>query len=451
MTAKSERAAVATPLEALYLGTPGPDHLTATEDGQTLDGLGGDDYLESGYSDPTLLGGDGDDTLRSWLSIEDRLGWSYDVTQSGGDGDDDLGARFDFDGLDEGSALYSTLRLNGNAGNDVIDVALSLERFSSGGYYDIAILGGAGDDTVLLDFSMNRIGMRPPEVSRLALSGGSGNDMIGVRLRFTGDEDLRCVTSVDAGRGDDTVRLRTSASSLGDMDQTSWVYGQAGDDDIWVRQTAQPGFSATQHTFVWGGDGDDKIVASSAAPFARHRNVSHSLSGENGNDELRARIEVTSPLDGNQGYANGLYGGSGDDTLFAVITVALGFNTVSGGDGDDRIYVSGGNANQIRTGAGIDTFVIEPFAATGQRTRLLDFNGAVDRFEILGLSDLGAPGLVDDLDAIATFAPSGPGDLRVTIGALIIDVRGAPPNADSFADIVADPATQIFASDDAFA
>lgn len=451
------RARDVTALADIIRGTPGPDTLEAAADGQTLAGLRGNDRLRSAFTDTTLAGGADADRMLSTYSLGSATP-AYAATLDGGVGNDRLTVRLDADGSSPAAyAGSATLLASGGGGNDRIDVTANFD--SSFIFpelaFDFLLLGGAGDDTIELDFR-DVVGRRE---GTIRASGGAGDDVVDAFVASDSENDARAVFDGDGGGGNDVLRVTVQAvSNKQDVASVAAIAGLGGDDGITLTQVVRGASLGEMTARLAGGSGDDVIRAAGVVDDVDFLVVDRRILGGGGDDELRAEL----PIDSFQSFysaeaTNRLEGGLGNDLLVATIG-AVGAsvpgsraNLVFGGDGDDRILVGGGNANRIEGGAGADAIVLRPLATEAQRTLLVDFDRNADRFEIAGLSDQGAPGLVDDLDAIATFAATGPGGLRVTIGALILDISGAPTNADSFADLVADPATQIVAWEEAFA
>ena len=142
---------------------------------------------------------------------------------------------------------------------------------------------------------------------------------------------------------------------------------------------------------------------------------------------------------------NRLDGGSGDDEMTGMV-VGLGRSIFNGGSGSDVLRVDGGQSNLLSGGGGLDRmfagsgtdrllgggnaddFVFDVSKAQGA-DRILDFEGDLDRLCFIGLSDNGAQGLADDLDAITTVVDQGAGlDVVVTFDSgTVCDLRGLRP------------------------
>jgi Ca2+-binding RTX toxin-like protein len=220
-----------------------------------------------------------------------------------------------------------------------------------------------------------------------------------------------------------------------------------------------------------GQVGDDRVestITMEATPDLSSR-ILNRINGDVGNDELVARLEMpgwdddpvsaTNKLDGAEGHdlltaevvgqgRSILYGGSGKDEL----QVSGGSNNLlSGEGGDDRLFAGSGSESLIG-GAGVDDFVFDVTADQGT-DQLLDFDGLLDRLCFVGITDQGANGIADDLDAISSFTHGGPGgDLIATFDSgSVIRFVGCDlgtdfmrqPLIDSFADLVEAPQAQL--------
>ena len=144
-------------------------------------------------------------------------------------------------------------------------------------------------------------------------------------------------------------------------------------------------------------------------------------------------------------------GGSGWD----VLRVEGGQNNLlSGGSGLDRMF-AGSGTDRLFGGGGADDFVFDVTKDQGA-DRILDLEGDRDRLCFIGLTDQGARGLADDLDAITTVVDQGAGlDVVVTFNSgTVLTFEGCglgdeftfpEPTAliDSLADLVENARTQL--------
>jgi Ca2+-binding RTX toxin-like protein len=237
------------------------------------------------------------------------------LTINGTSGDDSMQAQSDgstivFNGLNVNVASVEGLTLNGNDGNDTIDmfylnsaIALTI----NGGAGDDLLAGGAGND---------------------AINGGTGNNTL---IGWGGNDTL------NGGNGNATFLYMPGPASLG-TDTLSIDSGGVGTLDFEYLTdgvTVNIGSTSTQSVVsgllslnlgtsttianVIGGSGNDTITGNS---------LSNVLDGRDGDDTITA------------GTGNAvMYGGNGDDTL----TGGSGNDLLYGGAGDDTLAGGGGN------------------------------------------------------------------------------------------------------------
>ena len=120
---------------------------------------------------------------------------------------------------------------------------------------------------------------------------------------------------------------------------------------------------------------------------------------------------------------NRLYGGAGNDTLYAGTNDFL-----SGGDGNDTLY-AGKGGNTLYGGAGADKFYLAYNGAPTSTNTVADFEVGIDRLLILGIAG------VSDFSKVTltakgtdTLVASGGNDL-----ALLTGIGSSSLNASSFA------------------
>jgi Ca2+-binding RTX toxin-like protein len=385
----------------------------------TLNGDGGDDVLTGADTNDGLSGGDGNDRL---------IGAKGTDTMSGGAGNDTL-VWNNGDGSDR--------KLNGDAGNDGVEVNGSptlgdvftlapepggvkfermnlvpftldtaSERFQVNGLGGddsvsasdgvgaatlLSVDGGAGADTVS--------GSDGPDL----ILGGDGNDTLngaGGDDRIVGD---RGNDTMNGGAGDDTLVWNNG-------DNTDVVNGDAGRDDVEVNGapaagdvfTVEPngarirfdrpnlvpfsldiGSSETMHANGLGGD--DAVSVGDVGSF------SVTASGGSGNDALTG------------GPSSGTFlGGSGNDTIDA----GGGIDVVSGDEGDDKVNVRDQTADLASGGAGNDSVVADP-----GNLDILDGFETVDR-----TPGAGPPPVVPPVDTSTRPVTIGGGTVKVRNG-----------------------------------
>ncbi len=350
--------------------TADPDFLVGTGGDDSFSGLAGDDLIEGAAGDDLLGGGDGNDELRGGAG-EDLL--------TGGAGDDRLSGGFGEDGFDGGD------------GFDTIDYAFSLDDWTvdlsegeavilSGGAVVLlesftgieAVVGGAGQDTLIGDAQANRI--EGSEGNDL-LGGGDGDDVFVYRGSETG------LDQVDGGSGTDRIEAAEDDSVIGlallqnveqisgtgytgvmltgtDLAETldlgavavsgvSLIYMAAGNDvlvgaagsdtvdlglgDDVFRVSGDQGADS-----VTGGDGTDRVEAAGDNTIIR-------LSSLAGVEQLSAA-----------GFAGVSVAGTAAGDVLNLANVTLtGIVRVDGGDGNDTLTGSA-QADTLRGGLGND-------------------------------------------------------------------------------------------------
>lgn len=353
-----------TGIEGVF-GSRFADHLTGTDEINTLRGAGGDDVLiglggndvlTGGTGHNLIFGGDGDDQLNGWhigasvLTARNTAEGSNEM--HGGSGNDRIfGANGDDilygdDGDDTIWGWGGHAELHGGAGNDTLVAGDEADRLEGGegndvlstGWGDDIAIGGDGNDHLMGD------GGGSPSLGELAtsqddiLDGGAGNDILQGGF---GDDILR-----DSG-GDDTID-----GSIG-YDIVDYSDAGAG-----VVVTTYVGWDV--HTGNWGkqdtrGAGIDLLTDIDG------------LIGTQFDDRLSGRLDAWSDsqgwvfdelLDGRAGNDQ-LKGGSGADTLLGgdgddILDGGLGNDVVRGGDGWDILVLAGarGDYRLLESGGG---------------------------------------------------------------------------------------------------
>ena len=254
-----------------------------------------------------------------------------------------------------------------------------------------------------------------------------------------------------AGAGDDDVTsTQHSGRSLFSINALSRINAQSGDDRVdstIVVNTS--GESIRVQNRILGGDGTDELSARIDTPTDAQVTATIRLDGQAGNNSLTGEII-------GQGRTI-LYGGGGNDILRAI---GGNNNLLVGGADEDRLFAGSGRDSLIGE-SGLDDFIFD--VRTNQGTdQLLDFDDLFDRLCFVGISDKGAVGIADDLDAISTLvSEDAGGDVIVTFdsGSILrfvgcafggseyrddpVKGPGYYPLLDSIADLVANAQTQL--------
>ncbi|MBI1311546.1 hypothetical protein GC176_09590 [bacterium] len=318
------------------------------------------------------------------LGVE-RAGTLGEVTLAGSDvvtevllDDDDFVVRTSLDGelLRQLVSTMSLLRITGSAGNDLVSVLSTGDRFSA----PIQFLGQAGDDqfdATLATTAVHLSGHSGDDVltggtsldvliggsGRDELSGGSGDDL----LSGGGSAD-----SLEGGDGNDTLNgddgndlVRETFSDDGVL--TNSTMTGRGTDTIDAVERATLKLKDSGHTLdagafftagmtsitLLGGPGNDSLVGSPGNDVLRGGGGSDHLQGRDGNDRLLGSSRSDTLIGGNgDDLLKGL-GGSGD-----WLSGGSGNDTINGGRGIDRLIDSGDVdftlTNTSLTGLGTD-------------------------------------------------------------------------------------------------
>lgn len=332
------------------LGSAFADHLTGTDEVNTLRGgggddvifgLGGNDVLTGGTGHNLIYGGDGDDQLNGWhigtsvLTARNTAEGSNEM--HGGAGNDRIfGANGDDvlygdDGDDTIWGWGGLAELYGGAGNDSLvsgDEADYLEGGDgndtlSGGWGNDILIGGDGNDSLIGD--------------------GGGAQTLGTTA--TSQNDI-----LDGGAGDDFMQGGFGDDIMRDSGGNDEMHGSVG-FDIVDYSGASAGVVVTTyvgwdiHTGNWGkqdtgGAGIDLLTDIDG------------LVGTRFDDRLSGRLDAWSEA---QGWVFDEYfdGGEGNDQ----ITAGTGADTLLGGAGDD-VLNGGRGDDMISGGEGWDTVVL---------------------------------------------------------------------------------------------
>lgn len=295
----------------------------ATAQSSTIQGVGGDDTISASFGavgetrNSTIQGGPGADKM--FLSAP-----SLKVDQfffAGGADNDRVEA--DIFNTISGSTI------NGGGGLDTVRVSAWVAN-------DLVVNGNQDRDIVDVVFGAGGASAR--------VAGGGDIDTITVSSIFAAPNNL----TVAGGGGDDVISARVSGG------QGLRVFGddvdgaQGGFDRINVQGVIGSGAN------INGQGGADTITVSASA------NNFFTIGGAEGQDIINVR------LNGNQ--AGSVNGGAAADIINWETLVGSGTSvTINGGDGEDRITVSGRFNGILNAGAGADNIGI---GASASSTRI---------------------------------------------------------------------------------
>ena len=327
-------------------GGGGSDALYGLAGGDMLIGNAGNDTLDGGAGADTMAGGDGDDVYRvddasdvlteaanaGWDTVESAISWT-------------LGLNVDVLRLQGSGNLNAT----GNAATNFLVGNAGANRLDGGGAVFDSLMGGAGDDTYVVDGNADYIyeyaggGLDTvesniqwalnDEVENLTLTGtaaidGTGNTLNNVLIGNSANNTLM------GGAGNDTLRGGAGNDTL---------VGGAGNDLFVVDVTTDVVTEAVSE----GTDTVESFITWTLGTSAEIENLT--LTGT-------AAIKATgntlaNVLTGNSG-TNTLTGGGGNDTLDG----GVGNDTMAGGTGDDVYLVDSiADVTTEAPGEGTDT------------------------------------------------------------------------------------------------
>lgn len=286
------------------------------EGNDTIAGGAGDDYLDGGTGSDIISGNDGNDYISDWNDVAGDL-----TTMHGGDGND----TFTY-GNSAGSA-----EITGGSGSDVYQ----LQSYSTGSLRSLDFTTGSGGDVLAVDGLLSASQWTETQGNPFAMG------------------SYHYLQLVDDGMGGTALQWDRDGAANGygwqtviELTNVSWNNGNHGITIDNFAPKARPDGSSgginltgdsTGNT-LYGSIGDD-VIDGAGGYF-------DTIYGYGGNDTLYAdRYGATTTYS----WA-GLYGGSGNDTLWAGSSTG----SLSGEAGDDMLH-GGSGRNYLYGGAGNDT------------------------------------------------------------------------------------------------
>ncbi|MGB3404406.1 MAG: cadherin domain-containing protein [Microcoleaceae cyanobacterium] len=224
--------------------------------------------------------------------------------------------------------------VNGNQGNDMIDV-------------------GAGNDT---------------------LYGGKDNDTAFGSADSDWMNGNKGADFLDGGEGADTIFGGQELDTVFGAEGNDWLSGNLGADFLNGGEAADTIFGGQEGDSLQGGADNDELSGNVGADLMEGNEGddilyggqdSDTVSGNDGNDILNGD-RGNDLLDGNAGN-DIINGGQGDDTLDG----GEGNDELIGGIGNDLLFGAGG-ADTLTGGEGIDQFVITPTSGSNIITDFTD-------------------------------------------------------------------------------
>lgn len=316
----------------VVFGGTGNDRISGGKGNDRLFGDAGDDTLFGDEGDDTLLGDEGADLLFGGDGQDFVSGDAGDDVAYGGNGDDQLA------GGDGRDALF------GEAGNDVLSGGPGTDLLSGGAGSD-QVSGGSGDDTVVGDLDQ----------SADDYDGGEGSDSLDYSLAMAsvsvdltdglasgceiGEDTIADFETVETGAGDDMIIGTDGADTIRANAGDDRIFSGAGDDVV---------SDGNGSDTVDLGDGDDILMGVEDG-------ANDCYAGGGDADALDySETWAGIMVDVDQGYATGLE--IGTDSI-------EGFESISGGNGNDH-FIASGETVSLRGNGGDDVFEFK--AATGE-------------------------------------------------------------------------------------
>ncbi|MEH2223139.1 beta strand repeat-containing protein [Nostoc sp.] len=412
----------------LINGLAGDDKLYGNRSYDILNGDAGDDYLNVDYSsgNTTLNGGTGDDTLNAEDSSGNNLLF-------GGDGNDTLSTS-------NLNGTFGNNTLNGGNGNDTFYSSYS--SIAGGGGKDKFVYTIGSKDTygaiTITDFGGIGKGSNPSlaviaEADTLQFTGSeqftaknlqltqNGNDLeitfegvpsskvvlqnfalenldnlaqVG-NILFNGQTTIKDSFDVfNSNSTQSTIFNKNTVTFLNDLSNNvngfdnsdDVINGQGGDDIIDGKSGNDLLRGGAGNDTLIGGDGNDTLIGGAGNDTLDTGAGNNTLNGGAGDDFLNIKDLIGDygfGFDASDPKANNLlFGGDGNDTLFAYNI--YGNNTLNGGNGNDTFYsgaynitYSGADSlNKILTGgSGKDKFVFQRDAFDSGTITITDFDG----------------------------------------------------------------------------
>ncbi|MEP1442921.1 MAG: hypothetical protein ABJK39_07915 [Hyphomicrobiales bacterium] len=257
--------------------------------------------------------------------------------------------------LDNGYVGFSGAgTVSGGADNDSIVISnrtnLGYASGSTG-----QVLGDGGEDTITLDRAyVGRSGSG-------TVDGGANNDLITISNASGIGRNDGGAGQVLGGVGEDTITI--NGSNIGQSGSAT-VSGGADNDSIAISSISNIANNASGTGQVLGEEGDDTITLDRSVVGSRG---AATVSGGAGNDSIA--LSTFSNIGNRAGSTGQVLGDAGDDTITLADSYVgdSGDATVSGGEGNDSIALSGASViarfndatGQILGDAGNDTITLD--------------------------------------------------------------------------------------------
>lgn len=358
-------------LDYTYVGTSANETIYGVRTG-----LGG-----SGVD--TLYGNGGDDVIRG----TGVTGGSFTEKNTiyGGDGNDTIFA--------DNAGDY----LDGGTGNDVINGGVGVDTLI-GGTGDDTLKGGRGNDTYIFNYGdgndlieENRdndtivfgagITAAMLDITRLNINdviimidGGLGGSIelnwqtygAGYIVETIQFDDA---STLDLTLLDYTLHGTSAAETLYGVyvggSGVDTIYGHEGNDVIYGYRT----IADYDDNFLYGGTGNDTVFAAHGVDYVEGGEGDDLVYGYNGNDEIYGGAGNDNLRGGN--HDDVLYGEAGDDILL--------------GENNNDILIGGLGIDTLTGGGGYDTFTFQSGGSFDNVDTITDFNSTYDSIDISDL------------------------------------------------------------------
>lgn len=306
----------------VIFGGVGDDLINANDGDDEISGDDGDDQLFGGNGSDLIDGGQGDDSISGDQGNDHIFGGNGKDLINAGQGDDELRGGADEDQLNAGEGndflygdsgedkLYAEAgsdQLFGGDGEDLLDGGEGSDILTGGAGNDL-LVGGEGEDEYIFDQDSGF---------------DTINDVDESILRFNGINSQDSSLSIDGN--DLTIQLNNnSAITFKDYLINANIKEIHFENEVWTKQNLNKNITINQY-----GDEQGNTIFG-------NQNFNNNIYGGSGNDHLYAN-----------GLVNYLYGGEGDDSLYVYRDGAGTKSTVSGGIGYDSYSVQFGNDTLI--------------------------------------------------------------------------------------------------------
>lgn len=220
----------------------------------------------------------------------------------------------------------------------------------------------ASEDAIVLSLDSEKESAATPQDEKF-VSAEEAEKLDAEWLRTASVLDVKGGEGVETGDKNDLIVVHD-----GDKGEDTKIFAGGGDDRVYAGAGNDYIDAGSGNDTVWAAAGDDTIMGSSGDDRLGGDEGEDSIVGGEGNDTLIGWSgddyldggDGDDTLIGDAGFKDRLYGGNGDDSLFDNDGVAA----AEGGAGDDLIVVSfaadGANAseNQISGGTGNDRIFV---------------------------------------------------------------------------------------------